>query len=76
MERPTKAERVLRPARSKPARKFEPDDQRDRGTGKWENFEAPQDVCGTAYWYQVLPSQALPPIDPFSERIKDLGPKR
>ncbi len=43
---------------------------------RWENFEAPQDVCATAYWYQQLPSPRLPALQPFAERIKDLGIKK
>ncbi len=39
---------------------------------RWENFEAPQDVCATAYWYQTLPSPKLPPMPPFADRMKDL----
>jgi hypothetical protein len=58
-------------------RKFEPGEMKKvDGTGNWENFEAPQDVCATAYLYQVLPSADLPPIDPFADRIKDLGLKK
>jgi hypothetical protein len=57
-------------------RKFEPDDRKDGGTGRWENFEAPQDVCATAYWYQVLPSPVFPAIDPFPDRVKDLALKK
>jgi len=41
--------------------------------GGWENFESPQDVCATAYWYQTLPSPVLPPLQPYVERMKDLG---
>ncbi len=57
-------------------RKFEPGGKKDEGEGSWENFEAPQDVCATAYWYQVLPSPILAPIDPYPDRIKDLGLKK
>jgi hypothetical protein len=39
---------------------------------RWENFEAPQDVCAAAYWYQMLPSPVLPSLQPFAERMKDL----
>ncbi len=43
----------------------------------WENFETPQDVCATAYWYQTLPSPRWPPLEPYDERMKDLGlPRR
>ncbi len=44
--------------------------------GRWENFEAPQDVCATAYWYQLLPSPDLGPIPPFADRMKDLAMKK
>jgi hypothetical protein len=39
----------------------------------WENFESPQDVCATAYWYQTLPSPRGPALEPYAERVKDLG---
>jgi hypothetical protein len=38
----------------------------------WENFEAPQDVCATAYWYQVLPSSPGPGIGSYADRMRDL----
>ncbi|MBW7995178.1 MAG: DUF2961 domain-containing protein [Candidatus Glassbacteria bacterium] len=38
----------------------------------WQNFEAPQDVCATAYWYQTLPSPDWGPIQPYEARMKDL----
>ena len=38
----------------------------------WQNFEPPQDVCATAYWYQTLPSPDWGPIAPYAERMKDL----
>ena len=41
--------------------------------GTWENFESPQDVCATAYWYQTLPSPRWPALEPYAERVKDLG---
>jgi len=41
--------------------------------GAWENFESPQDVCATAYWYQTLPSPRWPALEPYSERVRDLG---
>jgi hypothetical protein len=41
--------------------------------GTWENFETPQDVCATAYWYQTLPSPRWPPLEPYVDRVKDLG---
>jgi hypothetical protein len=39
----------------------------------WENFETPQDVCATAYWYQGLPSPRWPPLEPYADRVRDLG---
>jgi hypothetical protein len=39
----------------------------------WENFESPQDVCATAYWYQTLPSPRWPALETYAERVKDLG---
>ena len=42
----------------------------------WHNFEAPQDVCATAYWYQTLPSPKWGPIQPYEERIRDLNLKQ
>jgi hypothetical protein len=41
--------------------------------GTWENFETPQDVCATAYWYQTLPSPRWPALEPYASRVKDLG---
>ena len=41
----------------------------------WQNFEAPQDVCATAYWYQTLPSPDWGPIQPYEERFKDILPE-
>jgi hypothetical protein len=41
----------------------------------WDNFEAPQDVCATAYWYQTLPSPDWGPIEPYQARMKDLNLK-
>ena len=41
--------------------------------GTWENFESPQDVCATAYWYQTLPSPHWPALEPYAGRVKDLG---
>jgi len=42
----------------------------------WENFESPQDVCATAYWYQTLPSPRWPALEPYAARVKDLGPTK
>jgi hypothetical protein len=39
----------------------------------WENFESPQDVCATAYWYQTLPSPHWPALEPYAGRVGDLG---
>jgi len=39
----------------------------------WENFETRQDVCATAYWYQALPSPRWPALEPYADRVKDLG---
>ena len=39
----------------------------------WENFETRQDVCATAYWYQTLPSPRWPALEPYADRIEDLG---
>ena len=46
---------------------FDPDIHKE-----WQNFESPQDVCATAYWYQTLPSPDLGPLAPYEERMKDL----
>ena len=57
-----------------PHRKFDPKSFPDTPEAdRWENFESPQDVCATAYWYQTLPSPVLPPLQPYVERMKDLG---
>jgi hypothetical protein len=42
---------------------------------KWLNFEAPQDVCATAYWYQTLPSPDFGALEPYASRMRDLKPK-
>jgi hypothetical protein len=52
------------------------DPARDAQPGKWANFEASQDVCATAYWYQTFPSPAFPPLESYPERMKDLGWKK
>lgn len=51
--------------------KFDP--AKDGAKGKWLNFESPQDVCATAYWYQTLPSAPLVPLEPYASRVKDLN---
>ena len=50
-------------------RKFDP----EVSENTWENYEAPQDVCSTAYWYQSLPSPKWAPLEPYESRIKDLA---
>ncbi|MBN2288180.1 MAG: DUF2961 domain-containing protein [Candidatus Glassbacteria bacterium] len=55
-------------------RVFDPGKGGDDRRG-WHNFEAPQDVCATAYWYQTLPSQQWGPLEPYAQRMKDLGLK-
>jgi len=44
----------------------------DYSEDTWQNFEAPQDVCATAYWYQSLPSPKWGPLEPYASRMKDL----
>lgn len=62
-----------RPELIRTHRPFDPADYRaPEDDGKWENFEVSQDVCATAYWYQTLPSPALPPIASYAERMRDL----
>jgi len=39
---------------------------------KWLNFEAPQDVCATVYWYQTLPSPDFGALEPYPSRMRDL----
>jgi D-arabinan exo alpha-(1,3)/(1,5)-arabinofuranosidase (non-reducing end) len=53
-------------------RRFNPSDFNGKDR-EWRNFEAPMDVCATAYWYQVPPLPALPPLEPYESRIRDLG---
>ncbi len=58
-------------------RKFDPDDfPNPTADERWENFEAPQDVCSTAYWYQKMPLPELPKLAPYADRIRDLGIKK
>ncbi len=52
-------------------KKFDP--AQDTGPDKWANFEVPQDVCATAYWYQTLPSPVFPALDSYQERVKNLA---
>ena len=63
-----------RPELVRTHRRFEPPAAASADDGKtWENFESPQDVCATAYWYQTLPSPRWPPIEAYAERVRDLG---
>jgi hypothetical protein len=64
----------MRPELVRDHRRFEPPATPSAEDEKtWENFETPQDVCATAYWYQTLPSPRWPPIEPYAERVKDLA---
>jgi hypothetical protein len=54
-------------------KKFDP--QSAGQPNDWHNFEVPQDVCATAYWYQTLPSPRWEPLEPYADRMKDLGLK-
>jgi len=49
--------------------RFDPETHRSG----WNNFEVPQDVCATAYWYQTLPSPDWGPIESYANRMKDLA---
>ena len=63
-----------RPELVRTHRPFDPAEHAGAGSeGTWENFETPQDVCATAYWYQALPSPRWPPIEPYADRVRDLG---
>jgi len=64
------------PAERRPTlvRTRRPIDPADSGhDDSWENFETPQDVCATAYWYQALPSPRWPALEPYDERMTDLA---
>ena len=50
-----------------------PSEATPAGEAAWENFETRQDVCATAYWYQALPSPRWPALEPYADRIEDLG---
>ena len=64
----------LRPELVRTHRRFEPSASPSAAEdGTWENFETPQDVCATAYWYQTLPSPRWPELEAYAERVKDLG---
>ena len=52
------------------------DPKKDATSNQWANFESPQDVCATAYWYQTLPSLRLQPLESYADRMKDLGFKK
>jgi hypothetical protein len=43
---------------------------------KWLNFEVPQDVCATAYWYQRLPSPNFGPLEPYQRRMEGVTEPR
>ena len=55
--------------------RFDPEKDKMPWKG-WHNFETPQDVCATAYWYQSLPSPQWEPLEPYEERMKDLELKQ
>jgi hypothetical protein len=54
---------------------FDPEKFKEDSGRTWQNFEAPQDVSCTAYWYQTLPAPEFPPLEAYSDRISDLGLK-
>jgi len=54
-------------------RPFDPSEGASKAGDSWENFETPQDVCATAYWYQTLPSPRWPALEPYADRVRDLG---
>jgi len=62
-----------RPELVRTHRRFDPTDRAAGAIDDWENFETPQDVCATAYWYQTLPSPRWPALEPYAERVRDLG---
>jgi hypothetical protein len=63
-----------RPELVRSHRSFDPTSySKPEDEGAWENFETPQDVCATAYWYQALPSPRWPALEPYPERVQDLG---
>jgi hypothetical protein len=64
-----------RPELVRTHRRFDPATH-DAPEDSWENFEALQDICATAYWYQTLPSPRWPPLEPYAERLRDLGVAR
>ena len=55
---------------------FDPGDDAASKDEGWEDFETPQDVCATAYWYQTLPSPRWPPLEPYADRVRDLGSRQ
>jgi hypothetical protein len=65
---------ALRPELVRSHQRFEPPAAPSPADERaWENFETPQDVCATAYWYQDLPSPRWPALEAYAERVKDLG---
>ena len=66
----TKLREADRPELVRTHRPFDPSAY---GQSPWENFEAPQDVCATAYWYQTLPSPNFGPLEAYADRMKDLA---
>jgi hypothetical protein len=65
---------VDRPELVKNHRRFDPSAySRPQDEAQWENFETPQDVCATAYWYQTLPSPRWPVLEAYADRVRDLG---
>lgn len=62
-----------RPELVRTHRRFEPPAPSPDDAKTWENFESPQDVCATAYWYQTLPSPRWPAIEAYADRVRDLG---
>jgi len=65
--------RADRPELVRTHRRFDPADHAAASGEDWENFESPQDVCATAYWYQTLPSPRWPALEPYAQRAADLG---
>ena len=62
-----------RPELVRTHRPFDPAEAGAKTDESWENFETPQDVCATAYWYQTLPSPRWPALEPYADRVRDLG---
>jgi hypothetical protein len=69
-----KLEAAERPELVRNHRPFDPSAyERPEDEGNWENFETPQDVCATAYWYETLPSPRWPALEAYPDRVRDLG---